>query len=133
MIGKLKAYLSDKLRNQIINDALLKYIPYQWYADSFAFGEGSNFENSGEVDGIPVPPNHLWIGYSDTPEGWVASGKEHLDAVVDIATQHGWKADAEQAILDFGCGPGRMTRHWPGIAPQATVWGVDIHSESIVS
>jgi SAM-dependent methyltransferase len=78
------------------------------------------------VDGPPLPPAHLMVraaGTADT-DWFLRSGR----AAFDVIAAH---VPLEQigAVLDFGCGCGRVTRHWQ--AHGASVSGSDLNPEAI--
>ncbi|MDI9383139.1 MAG: class I SAM-dependent methyltransferase [Verrucomicrobiota bacterium] len=80
---------------------------------------------------LPVPPRELRVSYGNSEEQYLTSGKEHVDTMVNHLKEGGYDIAEARRILDFGCGDGRMTRHFPDVAPQAECWGTDISSRLI--
>ena len=88
-----------------------------------------------QAEGVttPIPPRRLRtrIG-SITPADYVANGRLVADRIAAATALAGRSLDSFSAVLDFGCGTGRVLDHVaPRLAPGATVHGVDVDSESI--
>ncbi|HEX2023086.1 MAG TPA: class I SAM-dependent methyltransferase [Acidimicrobiales bacterium] len=86
-------------------------------------------------DSLPLPPRRL-VHRVGCPRGtpgpldlYVARGREVRDAIVE-ALPPGWSFEGRRA-LDFGCGAGRVLRHFLDEASTAELWGCDIHRPSI--
>ena len=80
---------------------------------------------------LPVPPEDLWEGYGRTSEEYLASGRQHMTAMVDILGKSGTCAQDLHRVLDFGCASGRLLRFYPRETGEAELWGVDINAEYI--
>jgi SAM-dependent methyltransferase len=66
-------------------------------------------------DGYPVPPPLLLVGITGEPksaEWYLESGRGDLDAIERLLADHGISAASLDAVLDFGCGCGRISRRW---------------------
>jgi len=78
------------------------------------------------VDGPPLPPRHLMVRAAGTPDAdwFLRSGR----AAFDVIAAH---VPLEQigAVLDFGCGCGRVTRHWQAFGGEVS--GSDLNAEAI--
>jgi SAM-dependent methyltransferase len=85
------------------------------------------------VDGVPVPPARLrtQIGplHADATF-FLRSGRSQADLVRDLLREDGTAIEDLDAILDFGCGCGRVLRHWAGLE-RTSVFGCDIDSRMI--
>ncbi len=68
-------------------------------------------------DGLPMPPPTLIVRVAGTPEAdwFLESGRLADEAIRDILNHDGAPIEALGAILDFGCGCGRVTRRWVGL------------------
>jgi SAM-dependent methyltransferase len=86
-----------------------------------------------EADGLPVPPAALrtQIGprHAD-PAFFIRSGEQHAELVRDLLREQGDAIDALDAILDWGCGCGRVMRHWSRL-PRTRVFGCDINRRMV--
>lgn len=79
------------------------------------------------VDGRPLPPPHLLMASTGTndPEWYWESGRSaqrQLAELLDPALAKGAR------VLDFGCGCGRVARHWN---PTISVHGADANREAV--
>ena len=69
-------------------------------------------------DGVPVPPASLRTrvaGTADTTWFLSESGREHMATIREALKGVGAPLVEMDAILDFGCGCGRVVRHWNGL------------------
>jgi SAM-dependent methyltransferase len=70
----------------------------------------------GEVDagGLPVPPPRLRVEVAGTPglEWFLDSGRQQAGIIRAAAERNGLPLEEAGAMLDFGCGCGRVLRHW---------------------
>lgn len=73
-------------------------------------------------DGLPLPPPEfigLTLGIYDVPglyEGFMDSGARDAQAIREIVRTNGLGLRRLGALLDFGCGCGRVLRHWESLA-----------------
>jgi SAM-dependent methyltransferase len=69
-----------------------------------------------EVDGsgVPLPPAELrrLVTASGDPDWWVLSGCQDAQLIGELVERNGAPMADMAAILDFGCGSGRVTRWW---------------------
>jgi SAM-dependent methyltransferase len=76
-----------------------------------------------EADGLPLPPARLraQVGplHAD-PRFFLESGRHNAELIRSVVPME----DAG-ALLDWGCGCGRVLRHWAGL-PETQVFGCDI-------
>jgi SAM-dependent methyltransferase len=75
------------------------------------------------ADGLPLPPPRLRMLVAGTADaGWfLSTGAASAEMVSSAAGRHGAAlGEGTAALLDFGCGCGRVTRHW------ARVPGLDV-------
>jgi SAM-dependent methyltransferase len=83
-------------------------------------------------DGLPVPPPRLIVRVAGTADvGWfLESGRIAAQSVQDSLARHGRPIETLGALLDFGCGCGRVTRHWADLGRTA-VHGADANEHAI--
>jgi len=85
------------------------------------------------ADGLPVPPARLraQIGplHADA-DFFLRSGRSQADLVRDVLRDDGGSIEDMGAILDWGCGCGRILRHWSGLE-RTHVFGCDINPKMV--
>lgn len=64
--------------------------------------------------GVPLPPAYLRMLVAGTPsaEAFLSSGKMAAERVREAFAEAGTELDSCDAVLDFGCGCGRVARWW---------------------
>jgi len=81
-----------------------------------------------EADGLPLPPARLraQIGplHADA-DFFLRSGRHNADLIREQLREQGSAVESLEALLDWGCGCGRVLRHWAGLA-DTRVFGCDI-------
>ena len=85
------------------------------------------------ADGLPLPPARLraQIGPLHADAAFfLRSGRSQADLVRDLLREDGAAIEELGAVLDFGCGCGRVLRHWAGLE-RTRVYGCDIDSRMI--
>lgn len=80
---------------------------------------------------LPVTPKELWLGYGEDVETYLASGKRNVVELIRILGETGFSVTGVKRILEFGCAAGRLIRHFPEVAPNAELWGVDVNAHHI--
>ena len=59
------------------------------------------------------PPNLIFLVTGDESPIWfLNSGRNHSRAIREILAKHNLKIEQFTSVLDFGCGVGRIMRHW---------------------
>jgi SAM-dependent methyltransferase len=83
---------------------------------------------------LPIPPKDLWLGYFETPEEYLAGGREQIRKMKDILEASGLSLEqgSRSRVLDFGCASGVMMRWLYDFARAGEVWGVDILGDWVV-
>lgn len=70
------------------------------------------------TDGLPLPPPNLrtlTAGTAD-PHWFLESGRASAQTIRAAVGRHGADVEATARMLDFGCGCGRVLRHWQHLA-----------------
>lgn len=83
-------------------------------------------------DGLPLPPARLRVRVAGTSDiGWfMESGRREADVIVRALEGVGAGMEDFDTILDFGCGCGRVTRHWAQLRGP-TIHGTDYNWELV--
>ena len=84
------------------------------------------------ADGLPVPPPHLIVRVAGTPDvAWfLESGRLAAESIREAVEGAGSDIEDLDSILDFGCGCGRVARHWAGVeGPE--IYGCDYNPELV--
>ena len=97
--------------------------------DTHVLSNASDCISVNDGTGLPLPPESYLRG--DSQERFLNTGRENCSRMRRMFEDAGTPFLANDRILDFGCGPGRMIRWLYDIAPQCEVWGVDVHEASI--
>jgi SAM-dependent methyltransferase len=68
-------------------------------------------------NGLPLPPAELRALVSGAPDpGWfLAFGRAMFDTIATTAARHGSPISQMHRVLEFGCGSGRVLRHWQDV------------------
>jgi SAM-dependent methyltransferase len=84
-----------------------------------------------ERDGLALPPARLRLVVGGTADaGWfLESGRATAETIRAAASRHGVDLDKIARLLDFGCGCGRVTRHWRTLG--AAVHGSDYNPDLV--
>ena len=80
---------------------------------------------------LAIPPTEMWEGYGETPEQYLAFGREHIASMIAILKAAGTEPENFERVLDFGCAAGRMLRFYPSSNYRFERWGVDLKASTI--
>jgi len=85
------------------------------------------------AEGIPLPPARLRAQagprHADAAF-FLRSGRRHAELIRTLLQENDSSIDEIGELLDFGCGCGRVMRHWSQL-PHTRVFGCDINSKMI--
>lgn len=120
---KTKELLRRKLKGFVLNHREIFTHNLFFPADPESFNLLIPDLRTNEIasDGLPLPPKNLWVGYADTPEEYILSGKRHVSKIFEMTGRSNYPR-----VLEFGCAAGRMMRHFKG-----NIWGVDISADHV--
>jgi SAM-dependent methyltransferase len=91
----------------------------------------------GEERAIPFPPPSMLTRIGPTPDPRTDEGREFFEstgrdrrrAILDLLpADYSFEG---RRVLDFGCGAGRVLRHFMDEAQEAEFWGCDLHAPTI--
>jgi SAM-dependent methyltransferase len=86
-----------------------------------------------KTDGLPLPPARLraQIGPSHADARvFLESGRAHAELIRQLLRENGTSVEDLDAILDWGCGCGRVLRYWSGLG-RTHVFGCDINPKMV--
>jgi SAM-dependent methyltransferase len=77
-------------------------------------------------DKLPIPPPYViyLVGSHYSAERFFTGGMTDAQSIRQVLAPHRPPLESAQAILDFGCGCGRVIRHWAGLT-QTRICGTD--------
>jgi SAM-dependent methyltransferase len=85
------------------------------------------------VDELPLPPPRLRAqagpAHAD-PDYFLQSGRHHAELIRELLAEQGARLEGLEALLDFGCGCGRVLRHWAALG-DARRNGCDINPKMV--
>jgi SAM-dependent methyltransferase len=87
-----------------------------------------------DAGGLPLPPARLRVQVSPQnadAEEFLRSGREHADLLRTVLREGGTSIESLGAILDWGCGCGRVLRHWADLPAETRVYGCDINPKEV--
>ena len=85
-----------------------------------------------QAGGYPVPPAKLRVQVVGTADAefFLDSGRRQAELFREIYERHAGPVADAGAVLDFGCGCGRLTRWWAGIEGPA-IYGCDVNAACV--
>lgn len=87
----------------------------------------------GAKEALPLPTTrarYLVAGSADI-QGFLELGRRAADTIEVAVAQAGRPIESMQAILDFGCGSGRVLRHWQKLDGRVAVFGTEMNGELV--
>jgi SAM-dependent methyltransferase len=81
-----------------------------------------------EAPPIPPPKLRVLVMASADPFLFIESGRAHSRFIRELLERHGRPIEELEAILDLGCGCGRLSRWWRDL-PNTAVYGCDFNPE----
>jgi SAM-dependent methyltransferase len=109
-----------------------KIVPVRQRGEGYALPppEGWGPARTGD-DGLPLPPEALWLGYADTAPDYLEGGRRDVATMLNILRQGGASLEAMTRVLDLGSASARMLRFFPGNGDAVERWGADISATHI--
>jgi SAM-dependent methyltransferase len=82
---------------------------------------------------LPLPPAQLRVqvgpDHADS-RFFLRTGQEHADLIRAILREGGASVEALNTMLDWGCGCGRILRHWADL-PRTQIYGCDLNRRMV--
>lgn len=90
------------------------------------------FKQQWPADGLPLPPPRLFylVNGQYNIERFLTNGALGSKCIRDILSKNGLDIEAFPSILDFGCGCGRVMRHWSNL-PHSRLYGSDYNTSLV--
>jgi|SRR5687768_3157475 len=94
--------------------------------------ENYRFKKQWPPDSLPLPPPRLFylVNGQYNIERFLRNGALGSKCIRDVLAKNGLDIEAFQSILDFGCGCGRVMRHWRDL-PHSRLYGTD-YNEALI-
>lgn len=131
LLGRAGRPLPDAVRRSISN-AVARWDHFR-HERRTARDAKARKTDTGPADGIPVPPALLRVrvtGHHAEREVWLAEGAADANLIRDMLNRNGSPLEEMGAVLDFGCGCGRVARHWVHLNGPA-IHGADVSRRAV--
>lgn len=111
-INKLLLSLLD--RAGLLDEAVYWISRLRYMRDRETHESNARILRSGLQDGLPSPDLKMvfLVTSQFSIESYFGNGQLGARIVREILARHGYALEGFNAILDFGCGAGRILRHW---------------------
>lgn len=92
----------------------------------------AGYRLAGAADRLPIPPARLIYLVANSREiSWfLKGGKLGQESILNVLHRNGVRVEDMEAILDFGCGCGRIMRHWKSLKGPR-LYGTDYNPDLI--
>ena len=114
-LASLKTLVSAGIRRLgLVSTAYSAASRVKYARDAETKARNERFTTAGAPDGLPLPAPHLVFlvaGHYDL-ETFYRAGVEHAELIRTTLSDAGFDVADFRSLLDFGCGCGRVTRHW---------------------
>ncbi|MGA7386139.1 MAG: class I SAM-dependent methyltransferase [Methylocella sp.] len=84
---------------------------------------------------VPIPTDdliHFVVGPGNNIPQFLATGAADLKSIETLLAEARFELKSGSRILDWGCGCGRVARHWEGHAGDIDLYGCDINDRLVI-
>lgn len=129
MLATLNRSLRDGVSKLGLADAAFWAYGFASKANPASIVANSRYRRQGAPDQLPIPPSNLIFLVAGTADiAWFLKGGSLAAAsITEAMRRNGVAIEQLDSILDFGCGCGRVLRHWHSL-PHTRVSGVDYNA-----
>jgi len=100
--------------------------------EPFYFLDMDNYVSiTGNDQKLPLAPLEIRMGYGQTDEEHLESGRTTASSIRSILADHGIELGEDSVVMDWGCAGGRVLRHFAEEAEQTEFWGLDRDEQAI--
>jgi SAM-dependent methyltransferase len=94
------------------------YRVVEWKHSLKALPELTSRRRGTAPDGLPLPPPTLRLKVTHTadPDEFLAQGERAVGTIREALSRGGRTLEDLDSVLDFGCGSGRVMRHWARVS-----------------
>jgi SAM-dependent methyltransferase len=105
----------------------LKAARYDWTHRRKQYPEGM------AADGLAIPPTRFVLKVAGNPDvqWFLEGGRLAAHSLRKVLARSSLRVDDFLAILDFGCGCGRVIRHWRKLPSSTRVYGTDYNQQLV--
>ena len=100
--------------------------------EAFVATRGRRAHSSRAASGVPIPPPGMRVkvvGHADA-DAFLDQGRRHNEAVRAALSRAGAELGEVEALLDWGCGCGRVMRWWADLPP-TEIHGCDYNAKLV--
>ncbi|NJL29601.1 MAG: class I SAM-dependent methyltransferase [Thermoanaerobaculia bacterium] len=108
----------------------IPFHPHRPDANCYLLGKGSQATDIRRQEDLPLPPPELMLGHKSASD-FLDWGREHAQNARQTIEKAGFSYRIGSRLLDFGCGSGRLIRHFFDVADRCEIHGVDLRSDHI--
>jgi 2-polyprenyl-3-methyl-5-hydroxy-6-metoxy-1,4-benzoquinol methylase len=124
----IKSRISGFLRSTHLL-SLAEKARFSWQKQKY---KKANEEFKKEHPGFVLPPEFfIYETYRLNYKWYHGDGKNTAKEIVAVLSNQFDVSVPGTRVLDWGCGPGRIVRHFPALLPNAAVYGTDYNEEYI--
>jgi len=116
---------------EALRKAGLLRIAYQAYERTVA-AKSADTQGRSAADGLPLPPSELVVLVAGSPnvDWFLRFGQSMFQILLESLQKEGVAVEKLSAVLDFGCGCGRILRHWRTVQG-SQLYGADCNTRLI--